>query len=83
MTRREDCLLTGWGRHRAVNDSSRFTRRIRKDVDENGVRASLATDIDVVICLGGASSARSTVRVKQDKTARAAPKPPTDPKETP
>ncbi|MEX2292075.1 MAG: hypothetical protein WD794_17325 [Mycobacteriales bacterium] len=70
-----------------MSESRRIIRRIRKEIDEPGLRASVAADVNIAIATGASagsttsSSTHSTVHVQQGRSARAAPDP--EPKERP
>lgn len=62
------------GQIAAVGETRRTSKRIRKEIDEPGLRVSLAADVNAVVSTGTASSsATQHVRVRQGRSARSEP----------
>jgi len=52
----------------------RTSRRIRKEIDEPGLRASIAADVNTVVSTGtGSATSRQQVRIRQGRSARVGP----------
>lgn len=63
-------------------EDQRVRRRIRSVVDEPGLRASIAADLNLIVSSGnGAGSSQQHVRIRQARSTRPAPAP--DQKEQP
>lgn len=59
-----------------VTEAKRISRRIRKQIDEPGLRASIVADVNAVVSTGTASSSSSQhVRVRQGRSSRAGTEP--------
>lgn len=68
-----------------MDESSRTSRRIRHEIDEPGLRASIVADVNVVTDVnvvrknaatsssGGGESTRQVVSIRQGRSARSAP----------
>jgi hypothetical protein len=52
--------------------TERRTSRIRHEIDEPGLRASIAADLNIVVSRSGASSSRQDVHIRQRRSDRAA-----------
>jgi hypothetical protein len=64
-----------------VGGTRRTTRRVREEIDEPALRASIAADVDLVVSTGGTASATSHVTARQGRSARTRPDDSTDPEE--
>ena len=65
--------LAPFGDSAAVAGTRRSRRRIRTEVDEPGLRASIAADVDLVVSTGGSASSTQHVSVRQGRSARTSP----------
>ena len=66
-----------------MGDERRTRRRLRTVVDEAGVRAVIATDVNVVVSNGSTVSSTQHVSVRQGRSARTRPEDSTDSEEHP
>lgn len=53
-----------------VNGDSRGSWRFRNKIDEPGVRASIAADITIAVCVAGDASATQRIQVRQRRSVR-------------
>lgn len=66
-----------------MGDGRRTERRLRTVVDECGVRAAIAADVNVVVSTGSATSSTQHVSVRQGRSARTSPEDSTHSEEHP
>jgi hypothetical protein len=65
------CAPEKQGSALSMDASRNFTRRIRHEIDEPGVKASIAADVNVVVSTGSAGgNATQHVHVRQGRSAR-------------
>lgn len=65
-----------------MEEQRHVRRHIRSDIDEPGLRASIAADLNLVVSSGnGAAPSQQHVRIRQVRSNRTAPAP--DQKEQP
>jgi hypothetical protein len=56
-----------------MDGTRRTHHRVRREVDEPGVRASVAADVNIVTSSGGAASSRQNAHVRQVRSTGSAP----------
>jgi hypothetical protein len=67
-------MSTSAGEGSGADDVHRTSRKIRKEIDRPGLRASIAADLNTVVATGNASAtSRQQVHVRQGRSDRTGP----------